>query len=694
MFIDDDQTDLQPPDDSEGTQPFTPDERTLDPKELSQEFTNESDRETQRQEPTVVESAYAEGGPSDVELAAEDTLAAPSFPQPLQDKRLSSAPRELSLEPGDELGDFEVLEVLGRGAFGVVYLARQMSLDRRVALKVAANEGSEGRTMARLEHDHIVQVFSEDVDATGCFRLLCMQLVPGSSLDAVIRDLHREANQQQDAGPHHWSGADYLASVDEATCVSDTFDPSALRDRELIASGCEVEVSAWVGARLAEAINFAHANGVLHRDIKPANVLIDQYGRPMLADFNIAFRAATGSGEGDRDSSFGGTLAFMAPEHLEAFDPRGEATAADVDERSDIYSLAIVIYQLLCGDSPFEDPRRDVSRTRYVGLLAKWRREAPAPIEAGPPSARKVLQHTLAKSLASEKEARYQTGEQFAAALDGCQSLADVERQTPATGLFASAVLRRPLLWAMLLIFLPQVLGSVVNISYNKYQIVGLLTEAQQTLFVQLVTWYNALVYPAAFATLVYFFRPVFQQWKALEGNARLDARQVDAVRRASLRLPIWVLIAAAVGWLPGGLIFPTLLHWIEGPIDSHVFSHFVTSFAFSGLLAVAYSFAGMQYVVLRVLYPRLWTDATDFWTTARKELAGTGWRLLFIEFTALLIPFLAMMLFALVTREGGAIPLSSLIFSVALAGLAGFPIVRVATGAMAATQTALVGRA
>src|SRR4029078_9025431 len=86
--------------------------------------------------------------------------------------------------------DFEIIRMLGRGAFGIVYLARQISLDRLVALKVSANRGSEGRTMARLEHQHIVQVFSETVEANFNQRLLCMQLVPGVGLDKLIGAVH------------------------------------------------------------------------------------------------------------------------------------------------------------------------------------------------------------------------------------------------------------------------------------------------------------------------------------------------------------------------------------------------------------------------------------------------------------------------------------------------------------------------
>ncbi|MEM8865187.1 MAG: serine/threonine-protein kinase [Planctomycetota bacterium] len=626
---------------------------------------------------------------SDGEPRIEETLDAPSYPTPLEGRPDASTPREFCLEAGDQIDDFEVIEVLGRGAFGVVYLARQMSLDRRVALKITENRGSEGRTMARLEHDYVVQVFSESVDATGKLRLLCMQLVPGASLEGVIRALNLVSLR---AGG--WTGADYLAAIDERTRVRETFDPSALRDREMLAEADCLQTTAWVGARMAEAINFAHANSVLHRDIKPANVLINQYGRPLLADFNISFAATPNTGgENDSDSTFGGTLAFMAPEHLDAFSPHSDATPADVDERSDIYSLGIVVYELLTGRSPFEKIRRTGSRTRYVGTLAEHRRNAPAPIEAGPPTARKVLQRTIAKSLSPEKSDRYQTGEQFAAALDGCRQLASVEKAAPVAGAFARSVVRRPLLWAMLLIFLPQVVGSVVNITYNNNQIVELLTPEQKSLFPKLVTWYNAIVYPAALATLVYFFRPVFKMWRALQGSQRLDAEQVDEVRRATLRLPLWVLTAAAVGWLPGGVLFPAMLAWLSPPIDMHVFVHFVTSFSFSGLIAVAYSFCGMQYIAMRVLYPRLWTDATDFQAKARRELSGTAWRMWFMLGAAYVVPFVSNILFALLVRDESAIPLTFLVLSVATLGLFGTAIVFIATRAMTKTQVALTGQ-
>ena len=107
---------------------------------------------------------------------------APSFHAP-------AAPKKGRLGAGDKIDDFEIISVLGAGAFATVYLAREIPLDRQVALKVSANRGTEARTLAILEHEHIVRVFYERVRAQHDQRLLCMQYVNGTTLAKVIDGL-------------------------------------------------------------------------------------------------------------------------------------------------------------------------------------------------------------------------------------------------------------------------------------------------------------------------------------------------------------------------------------------------------------------------------------------------------------------------------------------------------------------------
>src|SRR5262249_43323559 len=108
--------------------------------------------------------------------------------------------------------------------------------------------------------------------------------------------------------------------------------------------------AAWVTARLAEALQHAHDRGVLHRDIKPSNVLIDRDGQPLLLDFNLAQDL---NNEQAR-ATVGGTVAYMAPEHLRALAARDPALARQVDQRADVYSLGMVLFEMLAGESPFD----------------------------------------------------------------------------------------------------------------------------------------------------------------------------------------------------------------------------------------------------------------------------------------------------------------------------------------------------
>src|SRR5258708_505253 len=139
------------------------------------------------------------------EAGDEPTAVAPPFCAPVAIGQ-DTPPHLVGLpSPGQRIDDFELLALLGAGSFAKVYLARQVSLGRQVALKVSRNRGQEARTLASLEHDHIVHVFSEVVDREHDLRLLCMQYVPGTTLEQAIEVL---------AGRPGWNGRDFLAAID------------------------------------------------------------------------------------------------------------------------------------------------------------------------------------------------------------------------------------------------------------------------------------------------------------------------------------------------------------------------------------------------------------------------------------------------------------------------------------------------
>ncbi len=486
--------------------------------------------------------------------------------------------------------DFDLLRELGRGAFARVYLARQRSLGRLVAVKVSERAAvGEGPVLAALEHPHIVRVFFETTDPATGHTGLVLQYVSGAHLGEVLADVFR-------GGHTPTAGTDLLSAVDRRAFDTVPFDPSALADREVYAGGYAAVVFR-LGAKLAEALALAHSRNVLHCDIKPSNVLLDRYGRPLLADFNVAVHLP---GEGSA-VPVGGTLAYMAPEQLAAFG--GVAEQPPVGQRSDLYALGLVLAEALTGKPP---PTGDPAAEGLQLVLGMWNERRTDPDDwlaahrsAVPPAVWRVLR----RCLAFDPAGRYDTALQLAAALRGAADQLDRQAAVPPPSRLVRDVVRRPLLWLVVLTFLPHVVGSLVNFAYNGTAVP--LSPAENAQFLRITFWYNLLAYPACVAAAVTVAWPIARfLWNG--GDNRLASAELDRLRHRAVRLGRWAAVLAVVGWFPGGAVFPlALTHWATGP-DWERFGHFAVSFSVSGLIAMTYSFLGVQAVVIRAILPRL----------------------------------------------------------------------------------------
>ena len=148
-------------------------------------------------------------------------------------------------------------------------------------------------------------------------------------------------------------------------------------------------------------------------------------------------------------------------------------------------------------------------------------------------------------------------------------------------------------------------------------------------------------VLPLAIAVLIVvrLMMPIVRTRQQLLGANLPSEEEVTRVRRHALRLPSWTVALAFFGWVPGGLLFPVLINWFSPPLDWHVYAHFLTSFTISGLIAMTYSLFAIQFLVLRVLYPRLWIDARNLRHDSREELGPLDVRLTTFQVLAGLIP-------------------------------------------------------
>jgi len=258
-------------------------------------------------------------------------------------------------EPGQTLGEFHVLEELGRGTTGRVFLATQPSLaDRFVVLKLGPRTGREHLSLARLQHTHIVPLYSVHDFPDRRLRALCLPYFGGAALDRLL-----ESMRGQPVGLR--TGQDILQSLRVVPPPGPAALPVEGPSCRFLARVSYVQAVCWVGACLADALHYAHERGLLHLDLKPSNVLLAADGQPMLLDFHLA-RAPVPAGR-PAPTWLGGTTGFMAPEQqaaLEAVSRRQTVTVA-VDVRADIYALGVLLYEMLAGRLPC--PSESVSRS-------------------------------------------------------------------------------------------------------------------------------------------------------------------------------------------------------------------------------------------------------------------------------------------------------------------------------------------
>ncbi len=253
-----------------------------------------------------------------------------------EDPHAFDAPTIVWPVPGETFLGFRLERELGRGSFSRVFLATEPALgNRRVVVKVSTLGAAEAQTLGRLAHPHIVPVFSVRADETARLAAVCMPYLG----EATLRDL-------LDAVRASRGLAGRAAVIRDVAGGPAGGCPGSRADDPL--RGCYADGIHYLAARLLDALAFMHQEGVLHRDLKPSNVLLASGGVPMLLDLNLCRDERLGA------APFGGTPWYMAPEQLRLLGTTAVETA--LDGRADLFSLGVILYELLTGEHPFGPP--------------------------------------------------------------------------------------------------------------------------------------------------------------------------------------------------------------------------------------------------------------------------------------------------------------------------------------------------
>ena len=285
-----------------------------------------------------------------------------------------------NLQPGQMLGPYRIINQIGQGGMASVYKAYQASMDRNVAIKVLPSQlaestefvkrfQQEARIIANLEHPHILPVF------------------------------------------------DYGESDGTAYFVMRYLEAGTLKDRMEAGRQLPLNEIDRIFTQLTDALSYAHSHGVVHRDLKPANALVDSQGNLFLTDFGIAKLLESASPRLTQTDAIMGTPAYISPE---------QALAQTVDQRSDIYSLGIILYEMVTGRVPF------MADTPLAVILKHVSDPLPLPslIKTDVPAS---IEQVILKALAKDPQDRFATASEFVSAWKRALEQNETARRAPET---------------------------------------------------------------------------------------------------------------------------------------------------------------------------------------------------------------------------------------------------------------------
>lgn len=609
-------------------------------------------------------------------------------------------PSQVPSSGGRQIGDFEILAEIGRGGMGVVYVARQLSLGRLVALKTLASDllgdeialarfRREMRVLGRCDHPNIVKVYSCGAMPDGRLYYV-MEYVPGADLDQVWRELADE-RKKSDSSVSAWSSAvrsasrKQLAHAKESSAAGTMVDfsrtdvPANSGIGALQTAGTAIAVEAMPEmpvlpdepdegdfdafqrhvARLvhdaAEALQVVHDQQVVHRDVKPANLILTADGsRVVLMDFGLAKGQSTALTK-TRSGGLLGTLRYSAPEQL-------ASANVPVGPAADVRGLGVTMWELLARQRLFaeaEDERQ----------LATWVLNRDVPLlrsvdQALSPDLEAIAGRATARSV----DTRISSARQLADYLEMYLAGRPVPIGKP-------SAMGKILAWAAIPIviaaaLMPNAAAGVFNLLYNSDEIMLHLSADAQRVFWVTQGVINAIGYPMGVLLLGFLTFKATQPLGRRCKNRAPEPEELRRSRRFCLLLGHYTAGIAIALWCLAGLAYPVAIHATSGDMPGTAYVHFFGSLTLCGLVAAAYPFFLITWFSLVVVYPLL--SRGNVYASEDRGLMQRLIRLLWRYFVcAASVPMIAVAILATIDSQSR---LALGVFSVG--GLVGFAFV------------------
>ncbi len=318
-----------------------------------------------------------------------------------------STPEARFPEAGGKFEEFELVSLIGKGGSSRVFLARDLSLGgKRVVLKVSLDRGQEPKTQGALDHPHIVPVHAVAFQPDEGLRGLSMPYRPGLPLDEIVKRV-RPAERPKLARilwdvTVQGTSAVAPAHPQEKHASPHRREPTGDRWNGFPVEGTYAQGVAWIAMILARALHYAHGMQTFHRDVKPGNILLTLDHGPQLLDFNLA--ESPHAAHQAESAMLGGTLPYMAPEQIQAF--INPELWGKVGARADIYSLGLVLRELLTGQTP-DLPDEKISPARAMSDLLDRRASLVTDVRRFNPQIPHALQAIIERCLCFNPHDRY-----------------------------------------------------------------------------------------------------------------------------------------------------------------------------------------------------------------------------------------------------------------------------------------------